>query len=423
MQTTHSSPNEKLSDCPEVAPARFFARQPILDRKKQVFGYEFLYRSGTQNQCFTASASESDSATRLMVDNSVLYDFALMSAGGKTFLNCTRDSLVSGLVTLLPACSTVLEILEDIEPDHELLAACGRLRNMGYQIALDDFVPRPGLEQLLPYADYVKIDFRLSNASERVKIRRFLQDCDARLIAEKVEEHEEFRVAMDEGFELFQGYFFCRPAAVAPNHIPSNSLLYLQILGALCQPSFDWRAIGKLVRRETSLSYRLLRLVNSAVFALRKEVTSIERALIVVGEEQFRKLVTVAVTWEFGKDQSSELIRQALQRASFCEMSAAHLNEDATEQYMFGLLSLLPVLLGVPMQQVVDTLPLRSGVKAALMGEPNDVGRSLRCFQEYQAGHWECSGCNGASLNADQMHELYRASLLWAEECTASDRF
>ncbi|MGO8717919.1 MAG: EAL and HDOD domain-containing protein [Acidobacteriaceae bacterium] len=402
-------------------PARFFARQPILDRQKQVFGYEFLFRSGTQNQCRTASPSESDSATRLMVDNSVLYDFESLSGRGKTFLNCTRESLISGVVTLLPARSTVLEILEDIEPDDEVVEACRKLRKLGYQFSLDDFVPRPGLERLLPYADYIKIDFRLSDPSQRADIRRFLKGCDGRLIAEKVEEQAEFQAAVDEGFDLFQGYFFCRPGVLTRNHIPPNPLTYIQILAAVSQPSFNWRAIEQLVRRETSLCYRLLRLVNSANYGLRHEISSIERALIVVGEEHFRKLVMVAITGESGEGHSSELIRQTLQRASFCEMAAAHLHEDPTEQYLFGLLSLLPVLLGLPMQQVVDMLPLRGPVKAALLGESNDVGRSLNCLQKYQLGEWECHGCNGAALCSDQMHKLYRASLLWAEECTASE--
>ncbi len=404
----------------QSTPARYFARQPILDRNKQVFGYEFLFRTGMENRFCISSPAESESATRLMVDNSVLYDFESLAQRGKTFLNCTRDALTSGLVTLLPARSTVLEILEDIEPDRELLEACGRLRAQGYQFSLDDFVPRPGLEKFLPYADYIKVDFRLSDASQRAGIRRFLKGCDARLIAEKVEEQEEFGIAVEEGFELFQGYFFCRPDLLARNHIPSNFLSYVQILAAVSKPSFEWRSVEKLVRRETSLCYRLLRLVNSANFALRYEISSIERALIVAGEDHFRKLVTVAIAAESGRGHSPELVRQTLQRASFCELAAAHLNEDPTEQYLFGLLSLLPVLLGIPMSQLVELLPLRAPIKAALLGEASDVRRSLDCFQRYQSGERKCLGCEGVVVCPNQMHELYRTSLLWAEECTAS---
>lgn len=339
LTTTSYFTNERAPDLPPSIPARFFARQPILDRQKQIFGYEFLYRPSIENRFCISSPVESESATRLMVDNSILYDFEPLSARGKTFLNCTREALTSGLVTLLPARSTVLEILEDIEPDREVLEACRKLRALGYQFSLDDFVPRRGLEQFLPYADYIKIDFRLSNASQRAETRQFLQGCDARLIAEKVEEHEEFGIAVKEGFDLFQGYFFCRPDVLARNHIPSNYLSYIQILAAVSQPFFEWQAVEKLVRRETSLCYRLLRLVNSANFALRYEISSIERALVVAGEERFRKLVTVAIAAESGKGHSSELVRQTLQRASFCEMAAAHLQEDPTEQYLFGLLS------------------------------------------------------------------------------------
>ena len=261
----------------------------------------------------------------------------------------------------------MLEILEDIEPDNEVLGACRRLRAEGYQFSLDDFVPRPGMERFLPYADYIKIDFRLSDASHRAEIRRFLKGCDARLVAEKVEEQEEFAVALEEGFDLFQGYFFCIPDLLARSHIPSNYLSYIQILSTVSQPSFEWRSVERLVRRETSLCYRLLRLVNSANFALRYEISSIERALIVAGEDHFRKLVTVAIAAESGQGHSPELVRQTLQRASFCELAAVHLNEDPTEQYLFGLLSLLPVLLGIPMSQVVELLPSRAAVKDALL--------------------------------------------------------
>ena len=411
---------EGAANLSQLTPARYFARQPILDGQKQIFGYEFLFRSGTENSFCISSPAESDSATRLMVDNSILYDFESLAARGKTFLNCTRDALTSGLVTLLPTRSAVLEILEDIEPDSEVLEACRQLRGLGYQFSLDDFVPRPGLERFLPYADYIKVDFRASDVSQRADIRRFLKGCDARLIAEKVEEQEEFGIAVEEGFDLFQGYFFCRPDVLARNYIPSNCLSYIQILAAVSQPSFEWRSVEKLVRRETSLCYRLLRLVNSANFGLRHEITSIERALIVVGEEQFRKLVTVAIAVESGKAHSPELVHQTLQRASFCELAAVHLQEDPTEQYLFGLLSLLPVLLGVPMSQVVELLPLRALVKDGLMGESNNIRRSLDCFQKYQSGEWECLGCNGIAACPKQMHDLYRKSLLWAEECTAS---
>jgi EAL and modified HD-GYP domain-containing signal transduction protein len=415
--TPSVSTNAQVPAVSPSVPARYFARQPILDRKKQVFGYEFLFRSGAENHFSTSSPAESESATRQMMDNSILYDFESLAARGKAFLNCTREALTSGLATLLPARSSVLEILEDVEPDHEMLEACDKLRALGYQFSLDDFVPRPGSERWLPYADYIKIDFRLSDASQRAETRKFLHGCQTRLIAEKVEEREEFEIALSEGFELFQGYFFCRPDVLGRNCIPSNHLSYIQILAAVSRPSFEWRAVEKLVRRETSLCYRLLRLVNSANFALRYEITSIERALIVAGEEHFRKLITVAITTEVGKGYSSELVRQALQRASFCEKAAVHLREDPTEQYLFGLLSLLPVLLGIPMTQVVEMLPLRAPIKSALLGESNDVRRSLDCFQKYQTGDWQCRGCNGVRVCSDHMHNLYYTSLLWAEEC------
>ncbi|MGH9616285.1 MAG: EAL and HDOD domain-containing protein [Acidobacteriaceae bacterium] len=418
LKTSHS--NAGAAEQTQNELPRFFARQPILDLREQNFGYEFLFRSGTENYCPSVTVAELNVATQLMLDNSILYDFESLVGSGKIFLNCTRDALTSGLLTLLPVRSTVLEILEDVEPDNEVLQACRSLRELGFQLSLDDFVPRPGLEKFLPYADFIKIDFRLSDATERAKTRAFLKNCDARLIAEKIERQEEFRVAVEEGFDLFQGYFFCYPAMLARNRIASNPLAYVEILAALSQKSFDWRTIERLVRRETSLCYRLLRLVNSANYGQRYEITSIEKALIIVGEEDFSKLVTVAITAESGKRHPSELIRQTLQRAGFCEMAATYLHQDPTEQYLFGLISLLPVLLGVPMSQVVSLLPLRAPVKAALMGEPNEISCPLNCLLKYQAGEWDPIRDDGPLLRAGQMHELYRRSLIWADHQTAA---
>jgi c-di-GMP-related signal transduction protein len=126
------SNSERSADLSQSTPERYFARQPILGRQKEVFGYEFLFRSGIENRSSISTPTESEFATRLMVDNSVLYDFESLAGRGKAFLNCTRHALTSGFVTLLPARSTVLEILEDIEPDNEVLEACRRLRAQGY---------------------------------------------------------------------------------------------------------------------------------------------------------------------------------------------------------------------------------------------------------------------------------------------------
>jgi len=202
---------------------RFLALQPIFNRRRKIFGYEALSRSGWDNR-FTG-----DAATNMMVDDWTFHGLDELTAGRRTFLNCTREALVRGFLPLLPP-STVLEILETIVPDEEVLAACRRMKALGYQIALDDFQHCKGMEGVLALADYVKVDFRLSSKEERKEISRRLKRNATTLVAEKIETNEEFEMALEEGFRLFQGYFLGRPKVFSKRRISTNDGNHLRRL-------------------------------------------------------------------------------------------------------------------------------------------------------------------------------------------------
>src|ERR1700733_5479639 len=183
-------------------PTRFVARQPIFDARRNIFGYELLFRSGWEN-CFRG---ESEEATRQMLDNCLTMGIDALSDHRVAFINCTREALVHRLVTLLPPATTVLEILETVEPDAEVLEACRALRGMGYLLALDDFVPRPEMRPLIQIASFLKVDLRVSDAVTRQQIHDMVRSTGAVLLAEKVETEEEFRTALEEGYKYFQGF-------------------------------------------------------------------------------------------------------------------------------------------------------------------------------------------------------------------------
>src|SRR5271163_5135958 len=174
---------------------RFLARQPILNVSQEVVAYELLFRSGWEN----AFSGEADDSTRQMLDNILVVGTPWLSSNTLAFVNCTREALVGHLVTLLPPPHTVLEVLETVTPDAEVIAACRKLKDMGYRLALDDFLSRDGMGPLIEMADYVKVDFRASDPEARRKIRSQLRGSQAALIAEKIEERGEFALAVHEG--------------------------------------------------------------------------------------------------------------------------------------------------------------------------------------------------------------------------------
>lgn len=394
---------------------RFIARQAIFDRSQRVHGYELLCRAGWENYF----VGDSDEATRMMIADCALYGFQDLTRGSLAFVNCTRESLVNGLVTLLPN-STVLEILETVTPDDEVLEACARYKKLGYRIALDDFRMSEATNCLVNLADYIKIDFRLSDQAERRLILSSLQGKPVQLLAEKIETDEEFRIALDEGFDFFQGYFFCHPTVFSKKRSPTNGANYLLLLAAISQSNFDVVQITSLLQSEVGLCYQLLRLVNSAAFGISHEVHSLHDALVLVGEEQFRKLMINAIATETCKARPHELLIHVLHRARFFELMAPYTAEDPAEQYLFGLLSLMNVMLDMPVSDVISVLPLRQELKIALAGEHNMVSASLNLLESYEDGDWnrciEQSFHLGISEN--ELTHLYQESLRWAEKAT-----
>ncbi len=323
--------NYSAPDLPELAGGlRYVARQPIMDLRGRVHGYELLFRAGQE----AVFRGDGDLATRTMLDNTVVYGLDSLTGGLPAFVNCTSESLIENLVYILPSSMTVLEILESLDPTPSLIAACRKHKASGFRLALDDFTWKPKFDPLIELADYIKVDFMQTGAAERQSLLRRLNLVTVALVAEKIETPEEYRQACQEGFTLFQGYYFCRPMLMENRKVPANRLSQIEILQMLRDESINIRKLTRLVKRDASLTYRLLRLVNSPMCALRQEVNSIQTALLAVGEETFRRIATLAITSEMNSGQPAEILRMAFVRGRFCELAAVLCGMDSAEQYL-----------------------------------------------------------------------------------------
>jgi EAL and modified HD-GYP domain-containing signal transduction protein len=392
---------------------RYVARQPILDLRGRVHGYELLFRNGPEEMF----RGDGQAATRTVIDNTVLFGLSKLTSGLPAFVNCTEEALTSDVVHMLPASMTVLEILETIEPSPTVFRACCKLKSAGYRLALDDFVWRHGLEPLIELADYIKVDFLLTDRTERRSLLNRLGGVTVALVAEKVETEEQYREAREDGFTLIQGYYFCRPVLMENRTVPANRLSHVEILRLLQSDAIDMHQLARQVKRDASLTYRLVRLINSPMCAMRQEVRSVQAALIAVGEETFRRLATLAIASELNAGQPEEVLRTAFVRARFCELAAEFCGLDWKEQYLLGLLSLLPAMLHVPMKELAPSLPMREEILRALMGEKLPE-RCLLCWLEgHERGDW--AACDMIAerrhMNVDDLLGCYREALAWAE--------
>ncbi|MGA2536994.1 MAG: HDOD domain-containing protein [Terracidiphilus sp.] len=393
--------------------SRYVARQPILDLHGQIYGYELLYRVGTE----TEFRADGELASRTILDNTVIFGVENFTGGSLAFINCTSETLTEELVSVLPTNMTVLEILETVEPLPDLIAACGRLKALGFKLALDDFVWAPEFAPLVDLADYIKVDFKLTGAQKRRELIKRLKGKNIQFLAEKVETQQEYEQACAEGFTLFQGYYFCRPELVKNRKVPSNRLCHFEILRLLNTDPIDLLELSRTVKRDESLTYRLLRLVNSAAYAVREEVTSVQSALMILGEDTFRRVAMLAIVTELNSGRPQEILRMSMVRGRFCELASALCGFSYTEQYLLGMLSLLPAMLSIPMETLTPSLPLRKEIKAALEGAVNREGCLLGWLRANEAGDW--AACESIikinRLKQQDVNKCYIDAILWAE--------
>ena len=370
---------------------RIAARQPILDRHKQVHGYEVLFWRAYQDSACMLEPGPAEQMPAL--DTSIgagatLFGLEKLTGGRPAFVKCTSDALTEGWLHGLAPRRTVLEVLEAAEPAPSLIAACRKLKQLGFRLAIDDFIGMPGSRPLLELADYIKVDVTKMAAARHPQLNGLV----VRLVAKGVETQEDYRSACAEGFELFQGFYFCRPETANRHSIPGNRLIHLEILEVLQKEPVDLHRLSQLVMCDASLTYGLLRLVNSPFCAMRQEVTSIQSALMLLGEEAARHVTMLAIASELNGDQPSELLRMAFERGRFCEQAAGLLGLQASEQYLIGMVSLFPAMLRIPVEELVRMLPLRESARDALLGKCNPDGVLLDFLVRQETGDWK--GCD-----------------------------
>jgi EAL and modified HD-GYP domain-containing signal transduction protein len=294
-----------------------------------------------------------------------------MTGGKKAFINFTRDLLLEEYATILPKDVVVVEILENVEPDEEIVAACQKLKQAGYTVAMDDFVSyEEKFEPLINLTDIIKIDFIEADAEDRKALVEMFQPRGIKLLAEKVETKEEFDQAAEMGYTYFQGYFFSKPVIISGKDIPGFKLTYLQMLQEINSPEMDFRKIEDLIKREVSVSYKLLRYINSAFFGLRRKVESIRQALALLGERNIKKWISLIALSSMGEDKPMELAASSLIRAQFCESLAPKMGMRDREHDLFlmGLFSMIDAIIDRPMAEILDELSISEDIKVALSG-------------------------------------------------------
>jgi EAL and modified HD-GYP domain-containing signal transduction protein len=391
-----------------VAPTTLFARQPICDAHQRIVGYELLYRG---DRAANGAILDGHAATAHVLI-SALGDVGLDQAVGPypAFVNVTASFLLEVDPLPLAPERVVLELLEDTNPTPALLARMDALRAEGYRIALDDFVPEQRLTPLVDRADIVKLDVRALGVPAAQAAARRLAEHGVTLLAEKVEDDAEQAACAKAGFELFQGWWFCRPELVEGRQIPSLSLNCLGAAAGLASPNAGLPEIEAALRLDAGLSLRLLRQLNSVATALPHRISSIRHAVVMLGERRLKQWTMLHMLANVSADRQA-LLATALIRARTCELLAADAGaRDPDAWFACGLFSVLDALTGSPMAGLGSELPLAAEVRDALVDRSGPMGAALEAV----------IGCEGADNADPDTLRHHCAAIGWAAQATAS---
>jgi EAL and modified HD-GYP domain-containing signal transduction protein len=407
---------------PAVGGQVFVARLPILNRDRRVYGYELLFRASQHAD--PSGAALDFTAARVISDALLSIGLDILTDGRRAFVGVSRRMLLEGMPSVLPPDRVVLELAADIEADADVVAACTALRNAGYQIVVDDFVLTDWTADLVPLANFLKVDFLTTDPGIRKGIEKARTNGSPVLIAKSIETMDAFDQAVREGYTYFQGFFFGRPIITEGREVPGHQMANLRLLRALHVPDLSVHQLEELIKHDASLCYRILRTVNSAAYMLQVPVQSIRQALVLLGRDTVRRWASLWSLAGLNEQAHSELVVMATVRARCCELLAGSMGgEDAAaEGFLVGICSLLDAILGRSMKAVLADLPLADETQAALMGEDNETRRLLDCVIAYEHGEWETAEqlARRAKIEPTLLPKAFADALRWSREIRGS---
>jgi c-di-GMP phosphodiesterase len=391
------------------------ARQPILDRDGEVVAYELLARRTLTDWQWSGLTDDSRTTARIIAQAFLDMDVWGITEGLPAFINFPRDLLLDGTVEALPSGLTVVELLETVPPDTVVAGACRRLRAAGYRIALDDVVADDPRLALLGVVDVVKIDVAATSPAERVRLLAQCRDAKVRVLAEKVETPEQHDEALELGCDLFQGYFFCKPAVVGGRRHTGARPWHLQLLRSVTGPVIDRDAIGNVLARDRGAVTRLRRLWTTV--DPRPPPATVRTALGRLDDPALVRLISLLVVVSLGERHPRSLLDTALIRARFCEQVVRGLGDgvSALDGHLAGLCSLLDALVAEPLADVLTRIHAPAPLTAACLRGAGRLGNVLHLVRSYEHGDWTAVRQESSALAIDGglLGPLYLDCLTW----------
>jgi len=374
----------------------FVGRQPILDVNGDIYGYELLYRNSHKN--FFPNVNPEQATIGLLVNTFLTIGIEKVAGNSLSFINFTGELLAQDIFSNLDPEQVVIEVLENVEITPSLLTKLRLLKETGFMIALDDFILQEQYSvhsELFEIVDFIKVDYVNTTPNERIEIEKHIKRYPSIImLAEKVETEEQFNAAKASGYKLFQGYFFSKPEIITGIEIPSNVSLHFQIIERLHTEPPNIDEITELIMHDISLSYKLLRLINTLAFGAPKRISSIKQAIVLIGLRQTKRWVQVLALREIGEGpgngRTQALADYSLTRAKMCELLAKHDGKKNPEEYFFaGMFSLIDVIMKRDWDAILKLIPLSDEVALTVKGLQTEITPYLQLAEAVERFDWQ----------------------------------
>lgn len=395
----------------------FMARQPIFNSHQEVFGYELLFRNGLEN---VFPGIDGDIATSNLLSNIFFpFDFDAILGGKPGLVNFTKKLILQKIPLLLPKEHFIVEVLENIEPDKNIISALALFKKEGLTIALDDFVYHKKYHPMIELSTIIKFDIKATPLNTLVDIvREIRSEYKITALAEKLETYGEFEIAKEMGFKLFQGYFFSKPEMLSTKGISSSQIVKMQLINEMAGTELNLEKIAKLIKNDAGISFKLLRFINSAYFARPNPIDTIKDAINFIGTDELRKFVSIVVISDLNTGKPNELVRQCIIRAKMCENFGQifKINFTSDELFMLGLFSLMDAILDCEMEDILEYINFSEKMQTALLGKDKEFNRILDIVISIDQGKWDNSFFNFISDKAlaAKLPDLYIDSVKMA---------
>jgi len=395
----------------------FIGRQPIMDLKQQIIGYELFFRHSADAQSATIE-DDFKACSNVLVNTIGGIDIQWLLGDKLAFINVNEEMLKSDLLELMPAKRTVLEVLRSIVPSDEIATRCQQLRGLGFQIALDNPHLSSDTHLLLQCADFVKIDIQTVNLKELGKIYTQFNAPTVKLIAEKVETEKEFEACTKIGFKHFQGFYFARPETFTATVINPTFDSVLNILNKVNQ-DLENEEIEAGFKRDPALSFKLLRYINSVGFGLSCEVESIHHALTILGRKQLYRWLTLLMVTAGENSTPSALMKTSITRGRLTELLGEGYFEkkDRDNLFIVGVFSLLDAILKMPIDQVLEKIQLPEPVTDALLTRDGVYGPFLQLTEACEDADSMriLELAEHLQMDSSKVNECHMSALAWTE--------